>query len=1202
MINSKFVERHNIPRIAIEPRDLLGVGQSNDQIKEIVRLDIDLDGHKNKGVYMYVLNETLSYDMMLGLPWMQENDVRLEAKGKRMYIRKTQVRVRQEPKETTLDCYSISAAAYDLWMNKAKKEKNKGAVQCFAASMADIEKALAPKKVVNLESLPEQYRDFARLFSPKEADKLPPVRGPGIDHAIELEKTEDGKTPEAPWGPLYNMSRDELLVLRKTLTDLLDKGFIRVSNSPAASPVLFVRKPGGGLRFCVDYRALNKITRKDRYPLPLIHETLNNISKAKWFTKLDVIAAFHKLRIQEGDEWLTAFRTRYGLFEWLVTPFGMAGAPSTFQRYINWVLREFLDEFVSAYLDDILIYTNGSLKEHRRHVRSVLAKLQEAGLYIDIGKCEFETQSTKYLGFIIEAGKGIRMDPEKIKAIREWEAPKSVKGVRSFLGFANFYRRFIKDFSILAMPLVKLTAKGQEFRWTSEAEDAFVRMKTIFCTEPTLAQFDPDRTTLVETDASGWCTGGVLFQFGDDGLLRPCAYFSKKNLPAECNYEIHDKEMLAIVRCLEEWDSELRSVQDFEIITDHKNLEYFLTVRKLSERHVRWSLFLQRYNFKIKYRSGKENERADALSRREQDLPEDASDERVQPRTFQLLSSDQYEGEPVEVAVMCSVKESLSVMPAEVLSENPEALLETYEEESSPPRTELEELWKSSQDNDILWNRMKDVVAQGVRKFPPDVEIKVSVSECTVENGILCFRGRKWVPENEELRTKIMQTAHDSPLTGHPGRKGTLAILMRDFFWPNMGTDVRRFVRNCNACGRNKPWHERKQGLLRPLPIPDRTWQELSVDFVVELPESEGCTNLMVITDRLGKGLILEPMAKIGAEEVAWTFIRTVFRRHGLPYAIVSDRGTQFVGQVWSTICKHLKIVRRLSTAYHPQTDGATEKANSTVEAYIRAFASYDQKNWARLIPVAEYALNGREATSTGVSPFFLGHGYNASPFDLSGEVRTTATETSRSPIVRGEAIVHKIQQAQEWAQMSMAAAQQDQETQANRNRQVAPLFKVGDKVWLNLENIRTTRPAKKLDWKNAKYTITEIIGTHSVRLNVGKEVHDVFHVDRVKLAATDPFPSQVLDDEQPPAILVDNEEEYEVEDIVREEWRRRGRGKRLWYEVKWAKYAETSWEPADGLEETVALTRWIDRTKDLRDMDNALPPGFRWTSEEGGG
>jgi hypothetical protein len=215
------------------------------------------------------------------------------------------------------------------------------------------------------------------------------------------------------------MSRDELLVLRKTLTDLLNKGFIRVSSSSAAAPVLFVRKPGGGLRFCVDYQGLNRVTKKDRYPLPLIYKTLRNISKARWFTKLNVIVAFHKIRITEGDKWKTAFRTCYRLFKWLVTPFGLANALSTFQKYINYTLQDYLDEFCSAYINDILIYLSRSKRQHWEHVYKVLQQLQDAGLQVNINKCEFEVQSTKYLRFIIKAGKGLRMDPAKVKAIKD---------------------------------------------------------------------------------------------------------------------------------------------------------------------------------------------------------------------------------------------------------------------------------------------------------------------------------------------------------------------------------------------------------------------------------------------------------------------------------------------------------------------------------------------------------------------------------------------------------------------------------------------------------------------------------------------------------------------------------------------------------------------------------------------------------------
>ena len=335
---------------------------------------------------------------------------------------------------------------------------------------------------------------------------------------------------------------------------------------------------------------------------------------------------------------MTAFRTRFGLFEWLVAPFGMANSPSTFQRYINWVLRKFLDDFASAYLDDVLIYTNGSLEDHRAHVNKVLDALREAGLQLDIKKCEFKVKSIKYLGFIIETGKGLLMDPKKIEAISLWEAPTTVKGVRSFLGFANFYRRFIKNFAEVAAPLTRLTG-DVGFRWTAEEQAAFEKLERILISEPVLAHFDPDRETVVETDSSGWAVGGVLSQYDDDGLLRPCAYFSRKNNPHECNYEIHDKEMLAVIRSLEEWDSELRSVVKFTVLTDHKNVEYFTKPRMLNERQICWSIFLGRYNMVLQYRPEKANERADALSRREQDLPANADDSRIQHRYRQLFKA-----------------------------------------------------------------------------------------------------------------------------------------------------------------------------------------------------------------------------------------------------------------------------------------------------------------------------------------------------------------------------------------------------------------------------------------------------------------------------------------------------------------------------------------------------------------------------------
>ena len=377
-LSLRFANKARLPRIRLdEPRALDGiVGDTGCQITELAYADIDIDGHQQRRFLFYVIPEQ-NDDVILGLPWMEQESVSIDTKKGLMYIGSSQLTVRRRypDQETKAPHAQVMATTFVALAKRAAErcpQQEAHRTRIFAASLADIEKALRPKRHSDPRlTLPKCYSDFLPLFDREASDKLPPHR-PGIDHSIPLRKNDKGETPEVPWGPLYGMSREELLVLRKTLTELLDKRFIRVSQSAAAAPVLFVKKPGGGLRFCVDYRALNAITEKDRYPLPLIRETLRSLTKAKWFTKLDVIAAFHKIRVKEGEEWKTAFRTRYGSFEWLVTPFGLSGSPATFQRYINKTLEGMLDEFASAYMDDVLVYTNGSLEDHKDKVRQVL--------------------------------------------------------------------------------------------------------------------------------------------------------------------------------------------------------------------------------------------------------------------------------------------------------------------------------------------------------------------------------------------------------------------------------------------------------------------------------------------------------------------------------------------------------------------------------------------------------------------------------------------------------------------------------------------------------------------------------------------------------------------------------------------------------------------------------------------------------------
>ncbi|RAL60705.1 hypothetical protein DID88_010023 [Monilinia fructigena] len=340
-------------------------------------------------------------------------------------------------------------------------------------SEADVSKFLTGKPELSdaeiRQKLPLWLQDKLPAFLPRHADTLPPRRA--WDHKIEL---MPGKEP-----PYFKnrplLSPLELEVVRKWIDDNLSKGFIRESRSRSAAPLLLAAKPGGGVRICQDYRGLNNVTIKNRYPLPIVRETLDALCNATVYTKLDIIAAFNKLRIAEGDEWKTAFITRFGLFESLVMPFGLCNAPASFQHYINHTLFNELDKYCTAYLDDVLVYS-ADKSEHREHVRTIVQKLADAGLQIDINKCEFETVSTRYLGLIITTN-GIQMDPEKVTAITSWEQPLSVKDLQRFLGFANFYRRFIKDFSKICRPLNDLLRKDIGWIWDASHRDASLRSR-----------------------------------------------------------------------------------------------------------------------------------------------------------------------------------------------------------------------------------------------------------------------------------------------------------------------------------------------------------------------------------------------------------------------------------------------------------------------------------------------------------------------------------------------------------------------------------------------------------------------------------------------------------------------------------------------------------------------------------------------------
>ena len=458
-----------------------------------------------------------------------------------------------------------------------------------------------------VHQLPSWASEYADVACETQATSIPQERD--AEHPIEL---IDGKEP--PFHAMYPLGETELATLRQYLDEGLENGRLRRSKSPAGAGILFTPKKDGTLRLCVDYRGLNAITHKNRAPIPLITEMLDRLGGARWFTKLDLKDAYHRIRIRPGDEWKTAFRTRYGHFEYVVMPFGLANAPATFQTYMERAMNGLIDGFALVYLDDILIYSK-SKELHRVHVKEVLQRLREYRLFIKLSKCEWEVTQTEFLGFVIGRD-GLAMEPSRVEVIANRPEPASLRDLQVFLGFINFYRRFIKMFATIAQGMTELLKTQTPFQWTTKAQRSFEDMKECFTKAPVLAFFNAALPTRMWTDASGFALGGTLLQLGANGQWHPVAFYSRKLKGPEVRYHVHDQELLAIVECAAHWRHYLLSTEDtVEVITDHENLKYFMTTKKLSGRQARAAEALSQYNIKITYQPGKKNP-SDALSRR----------------------------------------------------------------------------------------------------------------------------------------------------------------------------------------------------------------------------------------------------------------------------------------------------------------------------------------------------------------------------------------------------------------------------------------------------------------------------------------------------------------------------------------------------------------------------------------------------------
>jgi len=821
-------------------------------------------------------------------------------------------------------------------------------------------------------------------------------------------------------------------------------------------------------------------------------------------------------------------------------------------------LQDFLNEFCSVYVNNILIFTDELLHQHQNHVQKILLWLQEVSLQINIDKCEFEVKSIKYLKFILKVRKSIQMNSQKMKTIMNWQASKSIKSVQSFIGFANFYWKFIKNFFNLVMSMMALIQKDTSFKWIKKANQDFKKLKTMFISVSILVLFDHTCITVMKTDFSDWCIDETLLQLMNN-VWRLCVYYSKKNTSAECNYEIYDKEMLIIIQCLKEWDTELRSVLSFQICTDHKNLKYFMTVKKLTEWQMRWSLILSQYNFFILYLLSKQNEKADALLRQKQNVSMNLSDNRVQHCTMQIIHSEMI-SKPIQAVSMTVADISISVL---VQDQN------LFDE-----ITNLKQMWVNAEAKDESYDELCQTIHKKWRSFSTVLKMRVFIMKCFLsDEEKLLFCKRHWVSSSESLCTKLIQYTHDSTMAEHSERDVTDALLSQQFFWLRMLQNVCTFCQNCDKCCMNNSWKDRWQGFLKPLPVLKRIWQKIFIDFVVDLLSSEGCMNLLIIMNHLSKKIILELCKNMTTEWVAQTFVQCFYWAHELFITIVSNWGTQFVSSLWKRVCQLLKIIWRMFTAYHSETDRTTEWINQNVKLYICTFFNYSQNNWASLLLMTELVINNHDFTSTEVSLFFLSYEYYMKSLQLLEKLKSV--QSAKSSVQKADQIIQKMKEVTEWAQMTMTVTQQIQKEAVNWKRQQSYNFKKEDKIWLNLKNIHTDHSYKKFDAKNVKYTIVKKISSHFFCLNTLLSIHNVFHSVMLQSAVMNTLSFQHTTDSQSLSQIVSDEEEFEIKKILKKKFVQHRRGFKKKYLMKWVSYTQLTWELTSVMKDTVTLNWW---------------------------
>jgi len=842
--------------------------------------------------------------------------------------------------------------------------------------------------------------------------------------------------------------------------------------------------------------------------------------------------------VEECDIEKTAFTTSLGAFECLFMPFGLTGAPSTFQRAMNTIFGFDMASFLLTYIDDLLVFSK-TKEEHVEHATRVLNKLREHRLVANRKKCRFFQLEVEFLGHIISAA-GIRMDPAKVEAIVALAPPASLSDLRTFLGAAGYYRRFIEKFAFIAAPLTDLTRGGVAYIWTEAAHKAFLKMKRALTTAPILQPVDMSKPFEVFTDSSDRAVGGALMQRTDDGkALAAVAYASRVLSQTERNWPVHERELFAIVYVFKKFRAYLLGSEFTTTVrTDHKSLTHFPEQKNLSQKQARWLEFLAEFDSLIKYIEGKYNWVADMLSRlRRQDGPpspeEEAELEAALLQVCQLLVVSTVS---TDAPGLLEVKECLST---DALAQEMKAKLEKGEVAKHQGSTFVFE--------NEYWYRL---------------------------NG---DRRQLYVPvAATKMREKLLEEYHDTPFAGHLGRDKTVAALLEKFWWPTLYSDVEEFVKRCHDCQLMKGRHGMIAGKMMPLKTPRYAWEQMTLDLMGPFPTTaEGLDSVVVFVCRFSKMVHIEACKKTdGAKAIAELFHRHVFKLHGLPSTIISDRDTRWTGQFWQRLFNLLGSKLNMSTAFHPQTDGQTENSNKTIQQILRILVQDRPQDWVSCLTAVEFAINNSKQAGTGLSPFEVCNGRKpAVPASYLTPLQTAG------PVPAVDAWMKKNQEVIKFVSDNLEKAQQRQKKNVDRKRSDVE-FSEGQLVKLVSSALRrkiqgSEAFSKKLSPRfHGPFRIEKMIGPNAAVLQLPGDVsnrkHRTFNVE--KLAPwheSEKFPVQVGASDAAAAAQLGEEITADTGFIVEaflDVERRLSPNRRMRWEVyvKWLDYPEeeNTWEP----------------------------------------